>query len=122
LDLDVDADAHPAGDIGILPEAAAGTDDRPRLQVTEMPDAGVGTNDDAIVNDVFVTCGDAARQGHEVKTDAVLIVEVLSPATAAFDRGMKFAHYRQLPGLQEYLLIDPATRTADLYRKGSDGL
>jgi hypothetical protein len=34
---------------------------------------------------------------------------VLSPATAAFDRGMKFAHYRQLSGLQEYLLIDPAT-------------
>ncbi|MBN2232807.1 MAG: Uma2 family endonuclease [Deltaproteobacteria bacterium] len=72
--------------------------------------------------DVFVTCGEAARQGRDAKTDALLIVEVLSPATAAYDRGMKFAHYRQIPGLQEYLLIDPAARTADLYRKGSDGL
>lgn len=70
--------------------------------------------------DVFVTC-DAENHG-TVKSDATLVVEVLSPSTAAFDRGAKFAHYRHLCGLQELLLIDPDTQTADLHRKGSDGL
>ncbi len=35
-----------------------------------------------------------------------LIVEVLSPSTAARDRGVKFTHYQQIPTLQEYLLVD----------------
>ena len=35
-----------------------------------------------------------------------LIVEVLSPSTAARDRGVKFTHYQQIPSLQEYLLVD----------------
>lgn len=71
--------------------------------------------------DVFVSCGEAAQQGTAVKYDALLVVEVLSPTTAAFDRGAKFAHYRQLPGLHEYMVVDIETRSVDLYRKGSDG-
>lgn len=67
--------------------------------------------------DVFVTCGAEQRAAQQAKTDAVLVVEVLSPSTAAFDRGAKFGHYRLLPGLTEYLIIDIETRTADLYRK-----
>ncbi len=70
--------------------------------------------------DVFVSCGERVQADY--RSDAVLVVEVLSPSTAAFDRGAKFAHYRQLPGLREYLLIAPETRSADLYRKGEDGL
>ena len=57
-----------------------------------------------------------------VKSQAKLVVEVLSPATAAFDRGDKFAAYRLLPTLQEYLLIDTDKRRCDLYRRGADGL
>jgi len=72
--------------------------------------------------DVFVLCGEPSPVQPQFKTDATLIVEVLSPATEAFDRGGKFAHYRRLPGLREYALADPATRTLDLYRKGADGL
>ena len=72
--------------------------------------------------DVFVTCKDAFPPRGNIKTDALLIVEVLSPSTEAYDRGVKFAHYRYLPGLQEYLLIDIETRTVDLYRKNTEGL
>lgn len=70
--------------------------------------------------DVFVTCGAEQRAQQQAKTDAVLVVEVLSPSTAAFDRGAKFAHYRLLPGLTEYLIIDLETRTADHYRKAEN--
>jgi Uma2 family endonuclease len=72
--------------------------------------------------DVLVTCSAADTQDTLVKREPVLVVEVLSPSTAAFDRGDKFTAYRLLPALREYLLVDPRRRRCDLYRKGSDGL
>ncbi len=71
--------------------------------------------------DVMVTCS-TADTDPLVKREAVLVVEVLSPSTAAFDRGDKFADYRLLPSLREYLLLDADKRRGDLYRKGGDGL
>jgi Uma2 family endonuclease len=47
---------------------------------------------------------------------------VLSKSTAAYDRGDKFANYRQIPTLKEYALIDPDRRIADVFRLGQDGL
>ena len=72
--------------------------------------------------DVLVTCSEVDRDQPKIKRDPLLVVEVLSPGTAAYDRGDKFADYRLLPNLREYLLVDPATRRCDLYRKGDDGL
>ena len=72
--------------------------------------------------DVMVTCSAADATDPHIKREPVLVVEVLSPGTAAYDRGDKFADYRRLVSLREYLLIDPATRRCDLYRLGSDGL
>ena len=53
-----------------------------------------------------------------VKTEPKLIVEVISPGTAADDRGLKFSHYRGLVRLEEYVLIDLDRRNTDCYRKG----
>lgn len=72
--------------------------------------------------DVFVTCSAGDARDPLVKREPTLIVEVLSPATAAYDRGDKFAAYRSLSSLREYLLVDPSSRRCDLYRKGDDGL
>lgn len=72
--------------------------------------------------DVMVTCAAADAGEAMVKREPLLLVEVLSPSTAAYDRGAKFAAYRQLPTLREYLLVDPDTRRCDLYRLGADGL
>ena len=47
---------------------------------------------------------------------------MLSPSTAAYDRGLKFSYYRAIASLQEYVLIDLDTRITDCYRKGADGL
>lgn len=41
----------------------------------------------------------------DVLLNPVAIFEVLSPSTEAFDRGEKFAHYRRIPGLRDYLLV-----------------
>jgi Uma2 family endonuclease len=71
--------------------------------------------------DLVVSCDERDR----VATDAIfypmLIVEVLSPSTAAFDRGDKFKFYRRIPTLQEYVLIDADKVGVDCYRKSSKG-
>jgi Uma2 family endonuclease len=72
--------------------------------------------------DVLVTCSAHDRASAMSKSEPTLIVEVLSPSTAAYDRGIKFSHYRKLPSLQEYVLVDLDTRSTDCYRKGADGL
>lgn len=72
--------------------------------------------------DIMVTCSANDRASSLVKSEPKLIVEVLSPSTAAYDRGLKFSHYRSLPSLQEYVLIDLDTRCTDGYRLGTDGL
>lgn len=72
--------------------------------------------------DVLVTCSESDRASPQVKREPRLLVEVLSPSTAAFDQGAKFAHYRTLPSLQEFVLIDLDRRCCDVYRPGLDGL
>ncbi len=72
--------------------------------------------------DVMVTCSAADAADPLIKREPTPVVEVLSPSTAAYDRGEKFAAYRLLPTLQEYLLMDPVARRCDLYRRGTDGL
>lgn len=72
--------------------------------------------------DVMVTCSASDHQSRLVKTEPILLVEVLSPSTAAYDRGNKFAQYRQLDALREYVLVDVESRRTDVYRKNADGL
>lgn len=71
---------------------------------------------------LMVTCSAADLADRLIKREAVFVVEVLSPLTASFGRGGKFADYRRLPSLAEYLLVDVDRRCCDLYRKGADGL
>ena len=72
--------------------------------------------------DLMVTCSATDAADRLIKREPALVVEVLSPSTAAFDRGAKFAAYRGLPSLREYLLVDVERRCCELYRLGSDGL
>jgi Uma2 family endonuclease len=51
-----------------------------------------------------------------------LIVEVLSPTTEAYDRGLKFEHYRTIPSFKQYLLISSDRVHADVFTHGDEGL
>ena len=62
--------------------------------------------------------GDSA----EVISNPVLLVEVLSPATADFDRGGKFGHYRQIPSLSEYLVFWQDEARVEQHTKTAEGL
>jgi Uma2 family endonuclease len=67
--------------------------------------------------DVFITCDPADLKTDMVFRHPTLIAEVLSESTQAYDRGLKFAAYRQLDALKEYLLIDPDTRRIEVFRR-----
>jgi Uma2 family endonuclease len=71
--------------------------------------------------DVMVTCSEKDALNTKIKSEPTLLVEVLSPSTAAYDRGIKFAAYRMLPSLREYLMVDPETRLCELYRRTDAG-
>lgn len=45
------------------------------------------------------------------------LVEILSASARALDRGSKFATYRSIPALREYLLVSLQTMLAEHYRR-----
>jgi Uma2 family endonuclease len=85
----------------------------------------VDVADAAFYPDVMVTCDarDKTPEADLAKRHPVLIVEVLSESTAAYDRGLKFEYYRNIDTLKEYLLVEQDRRHADLFRRlEEDGL
>ena len=71
--------------------------------------------------DVVVTCGKAEAGDEKIITDPKLVIEVLSPSTKGYDQRNKFALYRSLPSLQQYVLVDPADFTVDVYTRAEGG-
>ena len=72
--------------------------------------------------DVTVVCG--KLEFDEKRKDNLLnptvIFEVLSPSTAAYDRGTKFDHYRTLESLTDYLLVFQDKTTIHHYVRQAD--
>ena len=73
--------------------------------------------------DITVVCG--ALVTSKIDTHAVinpaLIAEVLSDSTEGYGRGEKFAHYRRIPSLREYLLVSQRTRRLESLYKNDEG-
>ena len=70
--------------------------------------------------DVIVVCGEPRFEDDTFDTllDPIVVIEVLSPSTAAYDRGEKFESYKQLTSLQEYILISQnKVRVEHYYRQ-----
>ena len=67
--------------------------------------------------DIQVTCAENDRADRYVKRSPVVVVEVLSESTAAFDMGNKFASYQKLDSLREYVLVDQENIRVHIYRR-----
>lgn len=72
--------------------------------------------------DVVVTCGKENFEDAEVDTllNPVVIFEILSDSTEAYDRGKKFQHYQFLESLSEYVLISQDAVRVEQYIRQSD--
>ncbi len=62
------------------------------------------------------------RSANNFITHPCAIVEVLSPNTETYDRGEKFGLYRQLPSLQEYVLVSTDRIHLDVHRQPTAGM
>ncbi len=95
---------------------------RSRRRCRAYSEAGIvrpDRNDTCYVADLAVTCDPPGPDDRLIR-NPVLIVEVLSPSTAAFDRQSKVADYRQIASVQKTLLIDSATVFAEILRRDGE--
>jgi Uma2 family endonuclease len=73
--------------------------------------------------DCTVICGELQLYGEQkdVILNPLVIVEVLSPSTEAYDRGKKFELYRTIDSFKEYLLVHQDRHHVEHYSKQDDG-
>jgi Uma2 family endonuclease len=71
--------------------------------------------------DVLVVCGEP--EFLDLRTDVVsnplLIIEVLSPSTEAYNRGLKAQNYRRMASLREVVLVSQTEPRIEVYRRHS---
>lgn len=74
--------------------------------------------------DPSVVCGKPLLADHheDVLLNPVAIVEVLSPSTETYDRGLKFKHYRTIATLQDYILVNQTEIRIEHYTRQADNL
>jgi Uma2 family endonuclease len=72
--------------------------------------------------DIAVACPPIEFEDDEVDTllNPVVVIEVLSRSTAAYDRGLKFANYRRLESLREYALVSQDSPLVERYLRQGD--
>lgn len=73
--------------------------------------------------DIVVVCGEPkfADSVTDTLLNPILLIEVLSPSTEAYDRGFKSAQYRMLESLQEYALVSQAEPRVEVFRRQTGG-
>jgi Uma2 family endonuclease len=74
--------------------------------------------------DVTVVCGELqfVESSRLTITNPTVIIEVLSPSTERYDRGMKFQQYRTIPSLQDYILIAQDDHRIEHYTRQENGI
>jgi Uma2 family endonuclease len=73
--------------------------------------------------DLTVACGklETASEDKHAVVNPTVIVEVLSESSEAYDRGVKFAHYRRLASLREYVLVSQTEPRIEVFRREANG-
>lgn len=72
--------------------------------------------------DVSVVCGRAERdaEDEDALINPIVLVEVTSPSTEAYDRGAKLDHYKRIASLREVVIVSHAERRVEVWRRGGD--
>ena len=77
----------------------------------------IGDDDFVYRPDVWMACGEARNAKGAYINDPCLVIEVLSPSTARFDRREKVASYREIPSIEEYVLVGQKPTNVVIYRR-----
>lgn len=83
-------------------------------QKIRVPATGLATYAGALV-----VCGELVRDTDDRNAliNPVVIVEVLSDSTETYDRGDKFAHYKRLASLRDYVLVSQHDARIEVYSR-----
>ena len=83
----------------------------------------IGNAERYVYPDIVATCGreEFEDDQQDVLLNPLLIIEVLSPSTEAYDRGDKFRYYQTISSLREYVLVSQDRRCFEVYRQQPDG-
>ena len=79
----------------------------------------IGEDEAFYYPDLLVCCDPTDHQRNHFKQAPLLIIEILSTSTEAYDRGDKFAFYRQLASLQEYVLVNTRSYRVEVFRRNA---
>lgn len=73
--------------------------------------------------DISIICGPVVtRNNDELNTlNPTIIIEVLSPSTKVYDRGTKFMLYRDIPTLQQYIMVDSESIHVESFQVNGNG-
>ena len=71
--------------------------------------------------DVMANCDPSDRRDPYLVRQPVLIVEVLSPLTAEYDRSRKFNQYQKIPSLRHYILVSQTAWVLEWFRRDDVG-
>jgi Uma2 family endonuclease len=73
--------------------------------------------------DVTVICGQLETDTEDrlAAVNPLVLVEILSESTEAYDRGAKAAHYRRIPSLREYVLVSHIEPAIEVHRRSDAG-
>lgn len=68
--------------------------------------------------DISIYCSEpeSIPEDEESFIHPTVLIEILSPSTREYDRGGKFKLYRDIPTLQEYILVDTKTLNVEAFR------
>lgn len=73
--------------------------------------------------DITIICGEPETLNGDDMTvlNPSVLIEVLSPSTAEYNKGKKFMMYRDITTLKDYIMADPANRTVECWFINSSG-
>jgi Uma2 family endonuclease len=97
--------------------------DRAKAPCEAFPDGMSVEIDEAVVYepDALVRCGERLPDETVRISDPVIVVEVVSPASRAYDLGAKLEGYFRLPSVRHYLIVKTDTRSVIHHHKDEEG-
>lgn len=61
------------------------------------------------------------RGSDDILINPIVVIEVLSPSTEGYDRGIKFELYREIASLQDYILVHTDSVHVENYTRQAEG-
>lgn len=107
----------------IAVELATALRGKPCVVLSSDARVRIDASDRSTYPDVSVVCGkrEVSSIDPHGLSNPIVIVEVLSESTERDDRGEKFAHYRHLDSLKEYVLVSQGVQRIEVFRRTEQG-